>query len=229
MEDASGQPLAWFFDEWIFAAGIPTYNWSWQTAPADPPSPGQTDVGLFVRQVQTLAPLYKMPIEFKFTRSALPDTFVTVMNDAVASQAFAVRVNGTVTGVTLDPRNSILKRVQVGTVAVDPGVGLAQGRIALSVTPNPARGAVALRGTWLDTASGTPATGPVSARFRVFDASGRLVRDLGEVGRARDSGAPFVVTWDRLDRAGRRVAPGLYFAQVLVGAKQEARPIVIVP
>ena len=25
MEDASGQALRWFFDNWVFAAGIPTY------------------------------------------------------------------------------------------------------------------------------------------------------------------------------------------------------------
>ena len=34
MEDASGQSLGWFFDEWIFAAGMPTYQWAWVSNPA---------------------------------------------------------------------------------------------------------------------------------------------------------------------------------------------------
>jgi len=77
------------------------------------------------------------------TRAARPDTFVTVWNDAVAEQAFAVRVNGTVTGVTIDPRNSILKRVQPYVLGVDdPAVSLdpGPGRIELSAAPNPAHG-----------------------------------------------------------------------------------------
>ena len=228
MEDASGEALGWFFDEWIFAAGIPTYAWSWQAVPADPPAPGESDVALFVRQVQTAAPLYRMPIEFKVMRSAAPDTFVTVWNDAVAEQAFTVRVNGTVTGVVFDPRNSILKRVQnyvldAGILPDGPATGA--GRIELSAAPNPARGSVVLRGAWLDGAAGTM---PASARFTVFDAGGRRVRDLGPVAGAAGAGA-FAVTWDRLDDAGRAVAPGIYFAQVVAGTKREARPIVLVP
>ncbi|MEO6461564.1 MAG: M1 family metallopeptidase, partial [Candidatus Eisenbacteria bacterium] len=225
MEDASGQPLAWFFDEWVFAAGIPTYQWTWQAAPADPPAPGETDVALFVRQVQTAAPLYRMPIEFKVTRSALPDTFVTVWNDAVAGQAFTVRIHGSVTGVVFDPRNSILKRLQPGTLdagAPDPSLEPGAGRITLQVTPNPAHGAVALRGTWFGVDAG-----PVAARFVVFDAGGRRVRDLGLVRHV--PGTPFAVTWDRTDEDGRRVTPGLYFAQVTGGGRREARPVVLLP
>ncbi len=228
MEDASGEALGWFFDQWIFAAGIPTYAWSWQAVPADPPAEGESDVALFVRQVQTAAPLYRMPIEFKVTRSAAPDTFVTVWNDAVAEQAFTVRVNGTVTGVVLDPRNSILKRVQnyVLDAGIPPdGPAPGAGRIELSAAPNPARGSVVLRGAWLDGAAGTM---PAAARFTVFDAGGRRVRDLGPVTGAAGAGA-FAVTWDRLDDEGRAVAPGIYFAQVVAGTRREARPIVLVP
>jgi aminopeptidase N len=28
MEDASGQNLDWFFDEWVIDKGLPTYNWA---------------------------------------------------------------------------------------------------------------------------------------------------------------------------------------------------------
>ncbi len=228
MEDASGEALAWFFDQWIFAAGIPTYSWAWQAVPADPPAPDESDVALFVRQVQTAAPLYRMPIEFRVTRAARPDTFVTVWNDAVSEQAFVVRVNGTVTGVMIDPRGSILKRVQPYVLdAGDPAVALdpGPGRIELSAAPNPARGNVVLRGAWLD---GTAAaTMPATARFAVFDAGGRLVRDLGAVAAPWGASA-FDVMWDRRDDAGQVVAPGIYFVQVVAGPRREARPLVLV-
>ncbi|MEP7028027.1 MAG: M1 family aminopeptidase, partial [Candidatus Eisenbacteria bacterium] len=230
MEDASGQALDWFFDEWVFAAGIPTYQWSWQTIPAaDPPSPGQSDVTVFVKQVQTLAPYYKMPIPLKITRAALADTFVTVANDAVAEQVFVVRVNGSPTGVVFDPKNSILKRTQPVTVdAGGPPVadGVAGAHLLLSAMPNPARGRVTLRGAWVLPDGTSAGAGPARVRFRIFDAGGRLVRDLGEGGGPR--GEVSAVTWDRTDRRGARVAPGLYFAEVVAGARRDARPVVIV-
>jgi aminopeptidase N len=225
MEDASGQALDWFFDEWIFAGGIPTYQWSWQASPpGNPPAPGQSDVFLLVKQVQTAAPYYKMPITLKLSRASLPDTTVTVANDAVAQQAFAIRVNGTPTGVVFDPFNSILKRTQAGTVVdvAPPPAATSAIHLRLTAAPNPARGMVALRGAWQNADGSEAAVAPARATFRVYDAAGRLVRDLGEV-----SGGPLVRTWDRRDRSGARVAPGLYFAEVASGAQREARPIVI--
>jgi aminopeptidase N len=225
MEDASGQALAWFFDPWIFAAGIPTYAWSWQAvAAADPPAPGWSDVVLHVRQVQAAAPRFRMPLEFAIERSGGPDTTVMVWNEAVAEQQIVVRVEGAVTGVTFDPRQSVLKRVEPATVDAASANPPERGWIALTVTPNPARGAVALGGAWTGAAGGA---GPATARFLVFDAAGRLVRDLGTIERA--AGGSFTVTWDRADAQGRPVAPGIYFAQVLAGEQREARPVVLVP
>lgn len=167
-------------------------------------------------------------VSMKWTNASsrpLPDTFITVWNDAVPSQAFVVRIRGTVTGVVLDPRQSILKRIQPGTLAVGgPGWSLepGAGRLTLGVTPNPANEVVTLRGAWLDGGRGG---GPAAARIVIFDATGRLVRDLGVV----PHGAAFAVTWDRTDQGGRRVAPGLYFAQVTAGTQRESRPVVFVP
>jgi hypothetical protein len=96
----------------------------------------------------------------------------------------------------------------------------------LRAMPNPARGRVTLRGSWV-LADGTRAGGgPTAVRFRVYDGAGRLVKDLGEV--SGSSGEPLTTTWDRTDRRGARVAPGLYFAEVSAGERREARPVVIV-
>src|SRR2546423_13234577 len=63
MEDATGQNLSWYFNEWVYDKGLPTYNWSWQSVASA--NPTQTDVSVFVRQVQTNAPFFRMPIELK--------------------------------------------------------------------------------------------------------------------------------------------------------------------
>jgi aminopeptidase N len=220
MEDASGMELSWFFDEWIFQAGIPTYQWAWVSNPAPPP--GQSDVTLTIKQTQVNAPLYKMPIPIRISRSARPDTFVTVQNEAVLDQAFTIRVNGTPTAVAFDPKNNVLKRT-TATVGAEPAVGASLSHLRLRIAPNPARGPVDLRGAW-ENADGSPgSTLGTTARFRVYDASGRLVKDLGEIQGS------LVARWDGTDRAGVRVAPGLYFAEVIVGGKRDARPLTFLP
>jgi aminopeptidase N len=220
MEDAWGQPLDWFFDQWIFAAGVPTYQWAWVANPANPPSPGQSDVTVTIKQVQNGSTLYRMPIPIRISRTARPDTFVTVTNDAVADQAFVIRVNGTPTGVAFDPKNNVLKRTVPVVGVGEPALSLVHLR--LLVAPNPSRGPVQLRGAWQNADGSSAATEPAArARFRIYDASGRLVRDLGEGAMARQ--------WDRTDRAGARVAPGLYFAECIAGTRRETRPVTVLP
>jgi aminopeptidase N len=222
MEDAAAQDLDWFFAPWVFAAGIPSYSWTWQVSPA---GPGESDLDLAVRQVQVDAPLYRMPLEFRVSRAAQPDTFVTVWNDAVAQQQWTVRVHGAVTAVAFDPGKSILKRVEPGTLTAEGGLAAAaRGRVALAVAPNPAHGTVILRARW----EGDPdVSAPERARFVVFDAAGRVVRDLGGIpGQAGVGVDSFAVAWDGRDDAGTRVPPGAYFAQVTIGAKRQARALV---
>jgi hypothetical protein len=213
MEDASGQPLAWFFGEWVYDKGLPTYRWGWQAGPS---GPGRSDVGIEMRQVQTNAPFFRMPVEFKIQRSALPDTFVTVLNDAVAWQDFVITVNGTATNVVLDPRNSIYKRVQVASVDVTP-FPVPGPPVSLSVGPNPARVSSRLR-VQLGAAT--------SERIEVtiYDSAGRAIRMLGP---SRPGATTMDVLWDLRDRSGRRVASGLYFVRARVGPSHEERSVVV--
>jgi hypothetical protein len=171
-----------------------------------------------------------MPITFRITRAALPDTIVTEWNDAVSAQALVVRVNGAATGAVIDPFNSILKRVVAGTADTGPLPGVMSGlHLRLRVTPNPARGRVTLSAAWL-ARDGIPGPGaPSRVRFRLYDASGRLVRDLGDVRGSGPSGTAYAATWDGVDRAGRRMPAGLYFAEIVAGAKRDTRPLTYLP
>jgi hypothetical protein len=179
---------------------------------------GQTDIAVFVRQVQTNAPLFRMPIEFKVQRSALPDTFVTVTNHAVTEENLVFTVNGTVTNVVFDPRNSIYKSIQQITVGAPPFIPARGPSIALSAAPNPARSSAVFT-IELGASSKLP------LEVRLYDSAGRWIRTLGPAPATQR--AEF--TWDIRDASGRRMAPGLYFAQAKVGANHEEKSIVVVP
>ncbi len=236
MEDASGQALDWFFDPWVYDKGMPTYQWSWSSRAMEP---GVSQLVLLVRQTQTNAPFFRMPIEFAVARAdGLPDTTLTIWNEAQATQSFVVPVAGSPTGVTFDPRNGILKRIEPLAVDVpggrDPGgPGASVGpRLALAIAPNPARGATRITGTWRAT-SGAPGF------LRLYDASVRLIRNFGILGAAGSAGTrggsggadsadgSAALVWDLRDGAGARVAPGLYFAEIATDGLKDARPIVV--
>ncbi len=61
-------------------------------------------------------------------------------------------------------------------------------------------------------------------RLSVFDVSGRLVRVL-DPGSVLAAG-PHTVAWDGLDTAGRRVAPGVYLAELATGSGRMLRRVV---
>src|SRR5258708_37969617 len=104
-----------------------------------------------------------------------------------------------------------------------PPGALTGAPLALRITPNPAHGPVTLNAAWV-AKDGLPAlNGPARVRFRLYDATGRMVKDFGEVraaganGVTGPGGAPWVVGWDGSDGAGRRVAPGLHSAGIAPG------------
>lgn len=86
----------------------------------------------------------------------------------------------------------------VGPLPAQSGGG-ATARLALSVAHNPARGQVRLAITMAR---------PGEAIVRIFDARGRLVRELLR-GVLRDD-APATILWDGRDGAGAPVASGVY-------------------
>jgi aminopeptidase N len=218
MEDASGQDLDWYFNPWVFDKGVPTYAWSWTVQPT---GGGASNLSIDIRQTQTNSPFYRMPIEFGVTRAGFPDTTVTVWNEAQFDQMFLIPMAGTATAVTLDPRNSIYKRVQTIVGVPDP-VGSGP-LLALRVAPNPARGTVALTVTRTQGAAPGERT-----RLRIYDAGGRFVRELDAGALPPAYGAETVLPWDLTSAQGVRVTAGVYFAIASAGTLRESRPIVVV-
>jgi aminopeptidase N len=106
IQDATGQNLTWFFDQWVYKAGYPIFDLTsaW--------SDSARTLALTVRQVQTqdsLTGIFRTPAEIELT---LPEgkTLVTV---TLASADTTIRIPSASrpTAVVFDPANWLLKEV----------------------------------------------------------------------------------------------------------------------
>jgi aminopeptidase N len=107
METVSGQDLDWFFNEWVYMAGYPVYQWGWTSENL---GGGATRVKLSIRQTQQLinqTPIFKMPIQINIVKNSGTETVIA--QDSLAYQTFSFVVNGTVSDVLFDPTIWILK------------------------------------------------------------------------------------------------------------------------
>ncbi len=106
MEEASGQKLGWFFDEWTAKAGYPEFELSstWD--------PVTKFVEVRVRQVQAvtdLVPVFRMPVDIQIaTRRGA--RIERVMVDA-KENVYRFRCATAPTGITIDPHDWLLKVV----------------------------------------------------------------------------------------------------------------------
>ena len=96
--------------------------------------------------------------------------------------------------------------VQTGSVGVGPDAAAPPAGL-VAASPNPFADGTSLAFT-------LPASASVS--LRVFDASGRLVR---EVAAARLEAGAHAVRWDGRDASGRAAASGTYFATLVAGGR----------
>ncbi len=128
-QQVSSQNLNYFFKQWIYGEGYPTYR---ATASA---GNSATTVSVRLEQrntVSTNPASFTMPVQIR-VQSAAGDTTVTVLNDR-ADQTFTLPARGPTTGVVVDPNNWILKTIEASAVVTalpEPVPG------GLRVYPNP--------------------------------------------------------------------------------------------
>ncbi|MFC2166926.1 M1 family metallopeptidase [Acidobacteriota bacterium] len=99
-EQVYGEDLNWFFDQWIFGIGYPTYQFGWGYK--------NGTVFIFVNQVQEDFPLFKMPIELQINLSSGP-VYKTKWVDKKIN-LFTFPLSERPTTVLLDPNNWILSQ-----------------------------------------------------------------------------------------------------------------------
>ena len=103
-EAAYGSSLDWFFQEWVYRANRPDYEYGYTTVDM---GDGTFRNYVQIRQVQTNAGLFTMPVDLTLQGSAGAEVR-TVWNDML-DQTFVLDTITTVTAVQFDPDNWILK------------------------------------------------------------------------------------------------------------------------
>jgi aminopeptidase N len=196
-ESVYGDDLAWFFDPWIYHEGRPDYEYWWEYSGVGPYT-----MQVFIRQVQSVSyPTYKMPVRVKVNTSGPTERF-TVW-DSLRTQAFVFEVASEPTGVVLDPLNWILGDfTEVTGSGLDDSLEPGLARLEQNV-PNPFTAATTV-------VFELPRDERIA--LRIFDIEGRMVRTLK---RGRLPAGRHSADWDGTDEGGRRVAPGVYFYQLV--------------
>jgi len=108
LRESTGLELGWFFHEWVFMAGTPSYRVS-----ARYDSTRRVEV-VHVEQVQhvdSLTPLFRMPVELAFYGAGKESTTVQV-GDSLASQDFQIPLAFVPAWVDFDPDGFIDKTLE---------------------------------------------------------------------------------------------------------------------
>ncbi|UCG50791.1 MAG: T9SS type A sorting domain-containing protein [Candidatus Latescibacterota bacterium] len=196
-ETVSGIDLYDFFDEWVYQAGYPEYEYCWNYF-----TDGSVyHMNLYVDQVQMNAPVFTLPIEILVT-TASGDSLLRLPIDS-SSELYQLTFSDEPTSLVFDPLNHVLK------TAVEVPTGIASsGRppgLTVLAYPNPNRGEFALF-VFL------PQGGDIT--LGVYDVAGRRV---GRISRAN-----LPVRWSSIELGGdtdglRLNRSGVYFYRVKSG------------
>ena len=103
MEQASGEDLASFFDQWLYQGDNPSIQGWWDY------DPSARALRIELNQVHEVGPTYQLPLQIGLHRdgSDLPDLIEEVTVDA-RFHRFVIPVDFEPTEVTLDPNVQLL-------------------------------------------------------------------------------------------------------------------------
>lgn len=199
VEGVYGQDLEWFFDQWIYGGGKPSYRWWWSATEAD--EQGHSTATVHVDQIQSSAfPIFKMPIDLKFSStSELSDTNVVIW-DSLRVQEFTIELDFEPSELTFDESNWIFKSSnQVASIDLTnhPGHFKLQ-----SAYPNPFNGEVSIPYN----------VGPdFVGELKIYDLRGAEVysHDIFHT-----NPGVYEVKWEGKNREGIDLHSGLYIARL---------------
>jgi hypothetical protein len=204
-EAAAGTDLAWFFAEWIYAPGYPVYQVEWSAEAAG----GGYDVELAITQVQTVGPVFVMPLDVRIDTELGPRDFVVW--DSLATQSFGFHVDAAPLGLEIDPDAWVIRSIEYLS-------GIAEGRPAagrVDVRPNPFGGTA-----WIAFDPGRPGR----VELDILDAGGRRVTRLVDA----SAGAAMRAPWNGTDAQGRPLASGVYYYRLRTDGAPRTGPVILV-
>jgi len=216
-EQVSGQGMDWFFQEWVYDLGYPHYEYGWRSVDL---GSNQYQLDVQVRQVQTQGPIFRMPLEFRFTAPPSVDTILSGL-DSLEFQEFRFIVNLAQAPTTLnfDPDNWIIDehdQVPYNGVVSDNS-NLVPTLYYLSQSyPNPMTNKAKIDFT-------LPQEGHV--RLAIYNILGQTIKVIVN----EKIGAGFhSVYWDGRDQNGKEVSAGVYFYKMEAGEFSATQRLIVI-
>jgi len=183
VEAVIGEPLDWFFDQWVFGEDRPTYAYAWDQSE----SGDGVVVNLLIEQVQD-GPVFRMPLTVRLYGPHGSVDARVVSGDRI--ERFWLEAGAPIDSIGIDPDGWVLRWMD-GEKPFETLSDSLPASAEFALSPNPARGAVRILYD----------TRPRS--LNVYDAVGRLVRRL----EPRESWS----VWDTRNASGAGVSSGVYW------------------
>lgn len=187
LEASGGQNLSWYFNDWFYGEGFPSYtiNWSQDV---------NNLVTFTVNQSQSHAsvPFFELPLPIKF-KNPLNDTIIRVQNN-FSGETFTVQLSFTADSLIFDPDYWIISANNTVNAIHHPEIDH-----TISLFPNPANDHITLH-------TGNAFAG--SAVVEIKDVAGKLVK---KEGMTLTESLPD----HEIDLTG--IARGIYFISVQTG------------
>ena len=174
--------MNWFFNEWIFQPGYPVYAYTYRRE-------GNSLV-FYLKQMQTEAPIFKMPVQFAayFQGKETVGSFV----DSTVTQTSTIEFPTQPDSVVFDPDNRIMKQVVPWSDTTMP-----YSSLLINNFPNPFNSTTRITYT-------LPVGTKVS--FEIYDVLGRKVKYLDKGYQEADT---YSITFD-----GSGLASGVYICRM---------------
>ncbi|WP_020604987.1 M1 family aminopeptidase [Spirosoma spitsbergense] len=198
-----GKNLDYFFRQWIYGEGFPSY-----TATI---TGGGTSATVRLQQTNALSASpasFTMPVQMRVLSTA-GDTTITVFNDQ-PDQTFTLSVRGTITNVVVDPNNWILKNLKTTSTLTTITDVAEPALTGLRVYPNPTAETLTVDFT-------LTASGPVA--LALTNLSGQALGQLAEPNLPSGN-------YSRVFNL-RGVSAGRYTITVQTSAGAESRVVVV--
>ena len=197
VEAVWGQDLEWFFDQWIYGIGIPSYRWWWSATEVD--EFGNSQVTVHVDQNQESSrPTFKMPIDLSFSDGSNEANLV--IWDSLRSQDFSITLSFVPTALTFDENEWILKSANQ---VADVDGGFSPGTFKLlAAYPNPFNGQVSI--PYITDAN-------FDGVLIIYDLLGS---EVFSTSLHSETAGMYEVQWDGRNDHGMNLGSGVYIAKV---------------
>jgi len=165
LEQSSGQNLTWYFSDWYYGEGYPTYTFNWSQDTAN-----VVTVTVLQSQSHISVPFFELPLPLYF-KNGIQDTLIRV-NHTVSGQTFTIPLNFTADSLLFDPQIWIISANNVVN-----SVNEISMPSSFTVFPNPAIDLLTLQ---------SPIRGLCAVK--IYDMHGKLVQVSSVVTNAAGTG-----------------------------------------